>query len=51
MPKPKKPIDTGKPRQVDAYTHDEYDRANIPPMGMAQYECEIMVFITKARKR
>jgi adenine-specific DNA-methyltransferase len=38
MPKPKKSIDTSKLLQVDAYTHDEYDRANIPPVGMAQYD-------------
>jgi adenine-specific DNA-methyltransferase len=38
VPKPKKTIDTNKLRQVDAYTHDEYDRANIPPVGMAQYD-------------
>ncbi|MDR1908875.1 MAG: hypothetical protein LBQ35_03050 [Spirochaetaceae bacterium] len=38
MPKPEKSIDTDKLRQVDAYTHDEYDRANIPPVGMAQYD-------------
>jgi adenine-specific DNA-methyltransferase len=40
MPAPKKkpPIDTNRLNQIDAYTHDEYDRANIPPVGMAQYD-------------
>jgi hypothetical protein len=38
MPKPKKTIDTSRLNQIDAYTHDEYDRANIPPVGMAQYD-------------
>ncbi|MDR1881956.1 MAG: hypothetical protein LBR26_04145, partial [Prevotella sp.] len=38
MPKSKKPTDTSKLRQVDAYTHDEHDRKNIPPVGMAQYD-------------
>ncbi len=36
---PKKPaIDTSKLNQIDTYTHPEYDRANIPPVGMAQYD-------------
>jgi adenine-specific DNA-methyltransferase len=38
MPKPKKTIDTSRLNQIDAYTHDEYNRANIPPVGMAQYD-------------
>jgi adenine-specific DNA-methyltransferase len=38
MPKPKKTIDASRLNQIDAYTHDEYDRANIPPVGMAQYD-------------
>ena len=38
MPKPPKTIDANKLKQVDTYTHDEYDRANIPPAGMAQYD-------------
>jgi hypothetical protein len=37
---PKKPplADTSKLNQIDAYTYPEYDRANIPPVGMAQYD-------------
>jgi adenine-specific DNA-methyltransferase len=36
---PKKPtIDTSKLNQIDTYTYPEYDRANIPPVGMAQYD-------------
>jgi adenine-specific DNA-methyltransferase len=39
MPKPKKPtIDTSRLNQIDAYTYDDYNRANIPPVGMAQYD-------------
>ncbi|MDR0585638.1 MAG: site-specific DNA-methyltransferase, partial [Treponema sp.] len=34
----KKTIDASRLNQIDAYTHDEYDRANIPPVGMAQYD-------------
>jgi hypothetical protein len=35
----KKPIpDTAKLNQIDTYTYPEYDRANIPPVGMAQYD-------------
>jgi adenine-specific DNA-methyltransferase len=41
MPKPKKTIDASRLNQVDAYTHDEYDRANIPPVGMAQYDTAV----------
>jgi hypothetical protein len=37
MPKPKKTIDASRLNQIDAYTHGEHDRANIPPVGMAQY--------------
>jgi len=43
MPK-KKPkassagYDTSKLNQIDAYSYPEYDRANIPPVGMAQYD-------------
>jgi adenine-specific DNA-methyltransferase len=28
------------PSQIDAYTHDDKSRANIPPVGMAQYDME-----------
>ena len=36
---PKKPaIDISKLNQIDTYTYPEYDRANIPPVGMAQYD-------------
>jgi adenine-specific DNA-methyltransferase len=38
MPKPQKTIDTSRLNQIDAYTHDEHDRANISPVGMAQYD-------------
>ena len=34
---PKK-TDTARPNQIDAYTHDDKSRANIPPVGMAQYD-------------
>ena len=27
-------------RDIDAYTHDEHDRANIPPVGMARFDTE-----------
>jgi adenine-specific DNA-methyltransferase len=33
-------IDTSSMRQIDAFTHGEHDRANIPPVGMAQYDTE-----------
>jgi adenine-specific DNA-methyltransferase len=47
MPKPKKPVaDTSRLNQIDTYTYDEYDRANIPPVGMAQYD---MVASPKAK--
>jgi len=36
---PKTPAtDTSKLNQIDAYTYPEHDRANIPPVGMAQYD-------------
>jgi hypothetical protein len=36
---PKKPtLDTSNLNQIDTYTYPEYDRANIPPVGMAQYD-------------
>jgi len=38
MPKKKPTIDTSKLNQIDAYTYPEHDRANIPPVGMAQYD-------------
>jgi adenine-specific DNA-methyltransferase len=39
VPKPKKnAADPSRLNQIDAYTYDEYDRANIPPVGMAQYD-------------
>jgi adenine-specific DNA-methyltransferase len=38
MPKPKKTIDSSSLNQIDVYTHDEHNRANIPPVGMAQYD-------------
>jgi adenine-specific DNA-methyltransferase len=38
MPKSKKHIDTSKLNQIDAYTYENYDWANIPPIGMAQYD-------------
>jgi hypothetical protein len=39
MPKPKKPSpDPAKLNQIDAYTYDDYNRANISPVGMAQYD-------------
>ena len=30
--------DTSKLNQIDAYTHDDKIRANIPPVGMARYD-------------
>jgi hypothetical protein len=30
--------DTSKLNQIDAYTYPEYDRANIPPVGMAKFD-------------
>lgn len=39
MPAKKSPrINTDSLNQIDAYTHDQYNRANIPPVGMAQYD-------------
>ncbi|GHT82451.1 hypothetical protein FACS1894137_01370 [Spirochaetia bacterium] len=40
MAKPKKPapLDPHKLTEIDTYTYPEYDRANIPPVGMAQYD-------------
>jgi adenine-specific DNA-methyltransferase len=38
MPKKKSNTNTAKPNQIDAYTYPEYDRANNPPVGMAQYD-------------
>jgi len=38
MPKKTPAIDTSKLNQIDAYTYPEHDRANIPPIGMAQYD-------------
>jgi hypothetical protein len=40
MPKPKESAgnNVGRINQMDAYTYDEYKRANIPPVGMAQYD-------------
>jgi adenine-specific DNA-methyltransferase len=38
MPKKTPPFDPSKLNQIDAYTYSEYDRANIPPVGMAQYD-------------
>ncbi|MCL1928988.1 MAG: site-specific DNA-methyltransferase [Treponema sp.] len=38
MPKKPPTIDTSKLNQIDTYTYPEYDRANIPPVGMAQYD-------------
>jgi len=35
---PKKPATSPKPKEIDTYTHDEKTRANIPPVGMAQYD-------------
>ena len=36
---PKKPTtDTSKLNQIDAYTHDDKTRANIPPVGLAGYD-------------
>ena len=34
----KTPIDTAKLNQIDAYTYPEYERTNIPPVGMAQFD-------------
>jgi hypothetical protein len=33
-----RPPDTSKLNQIDTYTYPEYDRANILPVGMAQYD-------------
>ncbi|MDR1317294.1 MAG: hypothetical protein LBK13_10515 [Spirochaetales bacterium] len=42
MPKPKKPvIGTNRLKDIDASTYPEYDRANIPPVGMAQYDMAV----------
>jgi adenine-specific DNA-methyltransferase len=42
MPKPNQPAtDTSRLNQIDAYTHDEHNRANIPPVGMAQYDTAV----------
>ena len=30
--------DTSRLNQIDAYTYPEYDRANIPPVGMAKFD-------------
>jgi adenine-specific DNA-methyltransferase len=38
MPKKKPVIDALKLNQIGAYTYPEYGRANIPPVGMAQYD-------------
>jgi len=38
MPKKKPEIDTSRLNQIDAYTYPEYDRANIPPVGMAKFD-------------
>ena len=38
MPKKKPTTDTNKLNQIDAYTYPEYDRANIPPVGMARFD-------------
>jgi hypothetical protein len=38
MPKKTPTIDTSKLNQIDAYTYSEYDRANIPHVGIAQYD-------------
>jgi adenine-specific DNA-methyltransferase len=37
MPKKQTP-DTSKLNQIDAYLYPEYDRANIPPVGLAGYD-------------
>jgi adenine-specific DNA-methyltransferase len=38
MPKKTPILDTSKHNQINAYTYSEYDRANISPAGMAQYD-------------
>jgi hypothetical protein len=38
MPKKTPTPDTSKLNQIDTFTYPEYDRANIPPVGMAQYD-------------
>ena len=38
MPRKKSLTDTSKFNQIDTYTYPEYDRANIPPVGMARYD-------------
>ncbi len=38
MSKKKNAIDISKINQIDAYTYDDKTRANIPPVGMAQYD-------------
>jgi hypothetical protein len=40
MPKKTTTTDTAKLNHIDTYTYPEYDRANIPPVGMAQYDTE-----------
>ena len=38
MAKKKPTADTSKLNQIDTYTYPEYDRANIPPVGMAKFD-------------
>jgi len=37
---PKKPTASPKPKEIETYTHDDKTRANIPPVGMAQYDTD-----------